>query len=115
LAKQFQKRRLLEIGQSETRIVWRPCLSTDRDEMCNLYRRPSKVASFQVAVDLTKQFEKRIFYQICQLETRIVCGDHVCFIWLRRFRGEDFFSKSANQKQESLVATMFVNGSGRNR
>ena len=78
LAKQFQIRRLLEIGQSETRIVWRPSLSTDRDEMCNLYRRPSKVASFQVAVDLTRQFEKRIFYQICQLETRIVCGDHVC-------------------------------------
>jgi hypothetical protein len=21
--------------------LWRPCLSTDRDEMCNLYRRPS--------------------------------------------------------------------------
>ena len=79
LAKQFQRRRLLEIDQSETRIVWRPCLSTDRDEMCNLYRRPSIVAAYQVSVHLAKQFERRRFFiKIGQLETRIVCGDHVC-------------------------------------
>jgi hypothetical protein len=42
LAKQFQRRRLSEIGQSETRIVCGDhVLSTDRDEMCNLYTRPS--------------------------------------------------------------------------
>jgi hypothetical protein len=35
------------------------------------------------------------------------------FIWLRDFRGEDL-KKSANQKQKPSVATMFVNGSGRN-
>ena len=35
------------------------------------------------------------------------------FIWPSGFRGEDFF-KSANQKQELPVASMFVNGSGRN-
>ena len=57
--------------------LWRPCLSTDRDEMCNLYRTPSIVASYQVSVHLAKQFERR-FYKIGQLETRIVCGDHVC-------------------------------------
>jgi hypothetical protein len=34
-------------------------------------------------------------------------------IWSSGFRKEDFF-KSANQKQELPVATMFVNGSGRN-
>jgi hypothetical protein len=34
-------------------------------------------------------------------------------IWLSGFRGEEFF-KSANQKQESPVVAMFVNGSGRN-
>jgi hypothetical protein len=61
LAKQFQRRRLTEIGQSETRIVWRPCLSTDRDEMWNLYRRPSIVASYQVSVHLAMQFERRRF------------------------------------------------------
>ena len=35
------------------------------------------------------------------------------FIWRSCFRGEEF-KKSANQKQESPVAVMFVNGSGRN-
>ena len=58
--------------------LWRPCLSTDRDEMCNLYRRPSIVASYKVSVHLAKQSEKRKFDQIGQLETIIVCGDHVC-------------------------------------
>ena len=37
----------------------------------------------------------------------------VRFIWPSGFRGEDF-KKSANQKQESPVAAMFVNGSGQN-
>jgi hypothetical protein len=32
------------------------------------------------------------------------------FIWPNGFRGEEF-SKSANQKQESPVVAMFVNGS----
>jgi hypothetical protein len=36
-------------------------------------------------------------------------GPHCSF----RFRGEEFL-KSANQKQESPVAAMFVNGSGQN-
>ena len=35
------------------------------------------------------------------------------FIWPSGFRGEEF-KKSANQKQESPVVAMFVNGSGRN-
>jgi hypothetical protein len=35
------------------------------------------------------------------------------FIWPNSFRGEEF-KKSANQKQESSVAAMFVNGLGRN-
>jgi hypothetical protein len=34
-------------------------------------------------------------------------------IWPSGFRGEEF-KKSANQKQESPVAAMFVTGSGRN-
>jgi hypothetical protein len=33
------------------------------------------------------------------------------FIWPLSFRGEEF-KKSANQKQESPVEAMFVNGSG---
>ena len=35
------------------------------------------------------------------------------FIWPGSFRGEDF-KKSANQKQELPVVTMFVNRLGRN-
>jgi hypothetical protein len=35
------------------------------------------------------------------------------FIWPCGFRGEDF-KKSANQKQESPVAAMFVSQSGQN-
>jgi hypothetical protein len=35
------------------------------------------------------------------------------FIWPSSFRGEEF-QKSVNQKQESPVVAMFVNGSGRN-
>jgi hypothetical protein len=35
-------------------------------------------------------------------------------IWLSGFRGEDFL-KSANQKQELPVVTMFVNGLARNK
>jgi hypothetical protein len=35
------------------------------------------------------------------------------YIWPNSFRGEEFL-KSANQKQESPVVAMFINGSGRN-
>jgi hypothetical protein len=35
------------------------------------------------------------------------------FIWPNGFRGKEF-KKSSSQKQESPVAAMFVNGSGRN-
>ena len=56
-----------------------------RDEMSNLYRGPSIDASYQVTVHLAKRFQRRRFFQ-----------------------------KSTNQKQEWLVVTMLVNGSGRN-
>jgi hypothetical protein len=36
------------------------------------------------------------------------------FIWPSSFRGDDFFFKSANQKQELPVVAMFVNGLGQN-
>jgi hypothetical protein len=35
------------------------------------------------------------------------------YIWPNSFRGEEFL-KSANQKQESPVVAMFINGLGRN-
>jgi hypothetical protein len=50
--------------------------------MRNLYRWPSKDASYQVLIHLAKRFQRRIFF----LET-------------------------TNQKQELPVVAMFVNGS----
>ena len=64
--------------------LWWPCLLMDRDKISNLRRGPAIDTSHQVSVHLAKQFQRR----------RIL--------------------KSANQKQESPVAAMFVNGSGRN-
>jgi hypothetical protein len=50
----------------------------DGDEMSNLYRIPSKDASYQVSVHLAKQFQRRRFLEMDQSETRIACGGHVC-------------------------------------
>jgi hypothetical protein len=43
-----------------------------------LYRGPSIDASYQVSVHLAKWFQRRRFLKICQSETRIACGGHVC-------------------------------------
>jgi hypothetical protein len=50
----------------------------DRDKISNLYREPSIDASCQVSVHLAKQFQRRKFLEIDQLETRIACGSHIC-------------------------------------
>jgi hypothetical protein len=50
----------------------------DRDKMSNPYKEPSIDASYQVSVRLAKQFQKRRFLEIDQLETRIACGSHIC-------------------------------------
>jgi hypothetical protein len=52
-------------------------LLTDRDEISNLYRGPSIDASYQVSVQLAKQFQG-IFLEINQSETRIAFDSHVC-------------------------------------
>jgi hypothetical protein len=54
------------------------CLLKNRDEMSNLYRGHSIDASYQVSVQLVKQFRGRRFLEIDQSETRIACGGHVC-------------------------------------
>ena len=56
LAMQFQRRRFLEIDQSETRIA---CLVIDQNKMSNLYRGPSIDASYQVSYHLAKQFQRK--------------------------------------------------------
>jgi hypothetical protein len=58
--------------------LWWPCLLMDRYRMSNLYRGPSIDASYQVSVHLTMWFQRRIFLEIDQSETRIACGGHVC-------------------------------------
>ena len=59
---------------------------TDRDEISNLYRGPSRDASYQDTVHLAKRLQNIIY----------------------------FFQKLTIQKQELPMAAMFVNGSGRN-
>ena len=108
----------------------------DRDEMSNRYIGPPIDAFYNVTVHLAQQFQRRRFKKIGQSETRIACGGHGClrirttksiateefpqifpskfrYIWSNSFRREEFL-KSANKKQQSPVAAMFVNGLGRN-
>jgi hypothetical protein len=44
--------------------LWRPCLSTDRDEMSSSYRKPAIGASYQVSVHLAKRFQRRRFFLV---------------------------------------------------
>ena len=46
--------------------------------MSNLNRGPFIDASYQVSVQLAKQFQGRRFLEIDQSETRIAYGCHVC-------------------------------------
>ena len=64
LAKWFQRRRFLEIDQSETRIACGGHVSlTYMNEMSNPYRGPSKDASYQVSIHLAMWFHKRRFFR----------------------------------------------------
>jgi hypothetical protein len=79
LAKRFQRRRFFRNQPIRNKnCLWGPCLLTDRDEMSNRYRGPSKDASYQVSVHLANSFRGEDFLEIDQSETRIACGGHVC-------------------------------------
>jgi hypothetical protein len=61
LAKRFQRRRFLQIDQSETRTACGGCLFMDRDEMSNLQRTyhrcfPPSFGSFGQTVSEEKNF-----------------------------------------------------------
>jgi hypothetical protein len=65
--------------------LWWPCLLTDQDEISNLYRGPSKDASFQVSVHLAKRFQRRrinlncfIFSTPCQRQREFLPSLGVC-------------------------------------
>jgi hypothetical protein len=99
--------------------------------MSNLYRGPSKDASYQVSVHLVKQFERRrFFYKSTNLkqelsvvamfdsgsqrnEQSLKRTFHRCFISSFGSFGqavsEENLKKTNNQKQELPVAAMFVN------
>jgi hypothetical protein len=80
--------------------------------MSNLYRWPSKDASYQVSIHLAKWlltdfvclYNYEFWLSLCKIARSSV------ILLLPLFRGEDFF-KSANQKQELPMVAMFVNGS----
>ena len=76
LAKQFQRRRFLEIDQSETSIAYggHVCLvyGSKRNERSLCF-----LSSFGSDDDLAKRFQMRRFLKIDQSETRIAYGDHV--------------------------------------
>ena len=79
--------------------------------MSNSYRRPSIDASYQVSVYLAKLCQSRRFLEIEDFPQMLPTKFQI--IWPCGFRGEDF-QKQTNQKQESPVVVMFVNGSGHN-
>jgi len=80
LAKRFQRRSFLRNQTIRKKnCLWRPCLTTDRDEMSNPYGGPSINASYHVLVHLAKRFQRRTFFGINQSETRIVCRCHLCW------------------------------------
>jgi DUF438 domain-containing protein len=76
---QFQRRRFLEIDQSETRIACggHVCL-WNWNEMSTFYRGPPIDASYQDSDHSVKRFQRRRIFKISQSEKRIACGGHVC-------------------------------------
>jgi hypothetical protein len=77
LGKQFQRRFFRNQPiKNKNGLLW-PCLLTDRDDMSHLYRGHSINTFYQVSVHLAKRFQRR-FLKICQSETIIACGGHVC-------------------------------------
>ena len=74
----FRGKAALEIDQSETLLSIAAMFVNDREGMSIPYRVPSIEASYQVSVHLAKQFQRRRFLEIDQLEKRIACGSHIC-------------------------------------
>jgi hypothetical protein len=75
----FQRRKFVEIDQSETRIACGGHVCKwNWNKMSTLYRGPSIDASYQVSDHLAKRFQRRRIFKISQSETRIAYGGHVC-------------------------------------
>jgi hypothetical protein len=64
LIKWFQRRSFFKNHPIRNKIcLWRPCLSTDRDEISNPYRGPPINAFYPVSAYLTKRFQRRTFFR----------------------------------------------------
>ena len=64
LAKRLQRRIFFRNRPIRSKkCLWRPCLLTNRNYMSNVYRGPSKDASYQVSVHLPKRLQRRIFFR----------------------------------------------------
>jgi hypothetical protein len=63
LATQFQRRFFRNQPIRNKYCLWRLCLLMNPAEMSNLYRGPSKDASYQVSVHLAKRFQRRRFFR----------------------------------------------------
>ena len=64
LAKRFQRRRFFKTKPIRNKnCLWWPYLLMNRDEMSNIYRRPSKDAPYQVSIHLAKRFQRRRFFR----------------------------------------------------
>ena len=60
LANRFRRRRYFRNQPIRNKSrLWRPCLLSDRDEICNLNRGLSIDASYQVSVHLAKRIQRR--------------------------------------------------------
>jgi hypothetical protein len=95
LAIQFQRRRFFRNQPIRNKnCLWWSCLLADRDEMSNLYRGPSKDASYQISVHLGKWFQWRRFFRNQQIRNKNClwqpCLQTDRFIWPSDLRGEDF-------------------------
>ena len=65
LGKRFQRRRFFRNQPIKNKNgLWWPCLLMDWSYMSNLYREPSKDASYQVSVHLAKRFHRRFLVQL---------------------------------------------------
>ena len=51
-------------NQKKTNCLWRPCLITDRDEMCNRYRGSALDSFCQDLIHLAKRFQRRRFKKL---------------------------------------------------
>ena len=82
LATQFQRRFFRNQPIRNKYCLWRLCLLMNPAEMSNLYRGPSKDASYQVSVHLAKRFQRGRFFRTHPIRNKY-CLWWPCFLTKR--------------------------------